>query len=194
MVFTASLLGTEHKKKGWCGEQAGKLAWFIIGQGTYGTPPSLCGRQVAYPYFTKLQLWSCSPSVSLEATLGYPPIAVRLVGGGAISHSWLVRNGLSSFSQPKFNDVDGMNLHCRSCRTSIPRKRRGSHNNNNNVEPPFVLPTVVTSTSALLWSCFPLKFLIVSERFSSPLSSSLSIHLQTPKKILWQKLCHQFSQ
>ena len=25
-----------------------------------------------------------------------------------------------------------MNLNCRSCRTSIPRKRRGNHNNNNN--------------------------------------------------------------
>ena len=30
-------------------------------------------------------------------TVGYPPVAVRLVGGGATSHSRLVRNGLPSF-------------------------------------------------------------------------------------------------
>ena len=28
-----------------CGEQAGKFACCVLGQGTYGTPPSLCGRQ-----------------------------------------------------------------------------------------------------------------------------------------------------
>ena len=67
-----------------------------------------------------------------KAILGYPPVAVRLVGGGATSHSWLVRNGLPSFPKPNFNQVDGMNLNCRSCRTSIPRTRRGNHNNNNN--------------------------------------------------------------
>ena len=32
-----------------------------------------------------------------QTTLGYPPVAVRLVGGGATSHSRLVRNGLPSF-------------------------------------------------------------------------------------------------
>ena len=31
-----------------------------------------------------------------QTTLGYPPVAVRLVGGGATSHSRLVRNGLPS--------------------------------------------------------------------------------------------------
>ena len=38
-----------------------------------------------YPYFTELELWSCSPSKSQEATFGYPPMAVRLVNGGATS-------------------------------------------------------------------------------------------------------------
>ena len=33
---------------------------------------------------------------SCQTTLGYPPVAVRLVGGGATSHSRLVRNGLPS--------------------------------------------------------------------------------------------------
>ena len=32
-----------------------------------------------------------------QTTLGYPPVAVRLVGGEATSHSRLVRNGLPSF-------------------------------------------------------------------------------------------------
>ena len=32
-----------------------------------------------------------------QMTLGYPPVAVGLVGGGATSHSRLVRNGLPSF-------------------------------------------------------------------------------------------------
>ena len=31
-----------------------------------------------------------------QKTLGYPPVAVRLVGGGATSHSRLVQNGLPS--------------------------------------------------------------------------------------------------
>ena len=33
MVFTASLLGAQHKKRE-CGEQAGKLACCVLGQGT----------------------------------------------------------------------------------------------------------------------------------------------------------------
>ena len=33
-----------------------------------------------------------------QTTLGYPPVAVRLVGGGATSHSRLIRNGLPFFS------------------------------------------------------------------------------------------------
>ena len=52
---------------------------------------------------------------------------LRLVGGGTPSHSLLVQNGLPSFPSPNFNWDDGMNLNCRSCRTSIPRKRRGNH-------------------------------------------------------------------
>ena len=32
-----------------------------------------------------------------QTTLGYPPMAVRLVDGGATRHSRLVRNGLPSF-------------------------------------------------------------------------------------------------
>ena len=58
-----------------------------LGKALNRMPPSLCGRQVAYPYFTVLQLCGCSPSMSSEATLGYPPMVVRLVGGGATSHS-----------------------------------------------------------------------------------------------------------
>ena len=46
----------------------------------------------------------------VKTTLGYPPVAVHLVGGGATSHSRLVRNGLPSFPKPNFNYIDGMNL------------------------------------------------------------------------------------
>ena len=34
---------------------------------------------------------------SFQTTLGYPPVAVRLAGGGATNHSRLVRNALPSF-------------------------------------------------------------------------------------------------
>ena len=38
-----------------------------------------------------------------QTTLGYPPVAVRPVGGGATSHSRLVGNGLPSFPKPNSN-------------------------------------------------------------------------------------------
>ena len=67
-----------------------------LGKALNGTPPPLCGRQVAYPYFTGLQ--NCEvANPACQTTIGYAPVAVRLVGGGATSHSRLVRNGLPSF-------------------------------------------------------------------------------------------------
>ena len=36
-------------------------------------------------------------NLACQTTLGYPSVAVSLVGGGATSHSRLVRNGLPSF-------------------------------------------------------------------------------------------------
>ena len=57
-------------------------------------------------------------------------MAIRLVDDGATSYSTVDRNGLPSFPQSNFNLVDGMNLNCGSCRTSISRKKRGNHNSN----------------------------------------------------------------
>ena len=55
MVFTASLLGAQHKKGGVENKPASLLVVFL-GKALNGTPPPLCGRQVAHPYFTGLQL------------------------------------------------------------------------------------------------------------------------------------------
>ena len=38
-----------------------------------------------------------NPACPEKTTFEYPPVAVGLVGGGATSHSRLVRNGLPSF-------------------------------------------------------------------------------------------------
>ena len=66
-----------------------------LGKALNGTPPPLCGRQdynreVIHDYNCEVANPAC------QTTLGYPPVAVRLVGGGATSHSRLVRNGLPS--------------------------------------------------------------------------------------------------
>ena len=94
MLFTASLLGAQHKQAIVCRTSRQACLLVSLGKALNGMPPSLCGRQEAYPYFTGLQLRSCSPSMSLKATLGYPPAAVLLVVGGATSHSWLVQHKL----------------------------------------------------------------------------------------------------
>ena len=58
-----------------------------LGKALTGTPTPLCRRQVAYSYFTGLHLRSCKPSMSQRETLGCPPVAVPLAGGGGTSHS-----------------------------------------------------------------------------------------------------------
>ena len=77
-----------------------------LGKALNGTPPPLCDRQAVHPYFTRLQV--ADTACRKKTTLGYSPVAVRLVGGGATSHSRLARNGLPSFPQPNINEVDGM--------------------------------------------------------------------------------------
>ena len=72
-----------------------------LGKTLNGTPPPLCGRQVALPYCTGYNCEVANPVC--PTTLGYPPVAVRFVGGGVTSHSRLVQNGLPSFSNPNFN-------------------------------------------------------------------------------------------
>ena len=53
-----------------------------LGKALNGTPPPLCGRQVAPPDY------NCEvANPACQTTLVYPPVAVRLVGGGATSHS-----------------------------------------------------------------------------------------------------------
>ena len=124
MVFTASLLGAQHKKR---------IAWRTSRQACLLCPWArhLTGR--IHLYVADRWLTRTSPDYNCEVanpacqtTLGYPPVAVRLVGGGATSHSRLVRNGLPS--SPSLISIRlTMNLNYCSCRTSIPRKRRGKH-------------------------------------------------------------------
>ena len=125
MAFTASLLGAQHIKG---------IVWRTSRQTCLLCPWArhLTGRLYLYvvdrwPSRTSLD-YNCEvANPACPTTLGYPPVAVHLVGSGATSHSRLVRNGLPSFPYPNFNYIDGMN----SCRTSIPRKRRGNHKQTN---------------------------------------------------------------
>ena len=95
MVFTASLLGAQHKKGivwrtswqacllcPWAGHLTGHLHLYVADRWPTRTSPDY-NCEVANP--------------ACQTTLGYPPVAVRLVGGGPTSHSRLVRNGLPSF-------------------------------------------------------------------------------------------------
>ena len=41
--------------------------------------------------------YNCEVATACQTTLGYPPVAVRLVGGMATSHSKVVQNGLPPF-------------------------------------------------------------------------------------------------
>ena len=56
MVFTASLLGAQHKKRDSVENKPPSLFVVSLGKAFKGAPPPLCGRQVANPYFTGLQL------------------------------------------------------------------------------------------------------------------------------------------
>ena len=95
MVFTASLLGAQHIKGivwrtsrqacllcPWARHLMGRLHLYVADRWPSHTSPGY-NCEVANP--------------ACQTILGYPPVAVRLVGGGAISLSRLVRNGLPSF-------------------------------------------------------------------------------------------------
>ena len=86
MVFTASLLGAQHigivwrtSRQAcllcpWTRHLTGRLHLHVADRWpTHTSPGYKC--EVAHPAFRK------------KATFGYAPMAVRLVGGGAISHS-----------------------------------------------------------------------------------------------------------
>ena len=93
-MYAASLLGAQHKKGivwrtsrqacllcPWARHLTGRLHLYVVDRWPSRTSPGYkC--EVANP--------------ACQTTLGYPPVAVRLVGGGATSHSRLVRNGLPS--------------------------------------------------------------------------------------------------
>ena len=84
MVFTASLLGAQHKKGivwrtsrpacllcPWARHLTGRLHLYV--EDRWSSRTSLdYNCEVANP--------------ACQMTLGYPPVAVRLVGGGATSH------------------------------------------------------------------------------------------------------------
>ena len=122
MVSTASLLGAQHIKGivwktsrqacllcPWARHLTGRLHLYVADRWPSRTSPDY-NCEVANP--------------ACQTTLGYPPVAVRLVGGGATSHSRLVRNGL-----PLSPSLISISL--TACRTSIPRKRRGNHKQTN---------------------------------------------------------------
>ena len=82
---------------GYCGvwdsveNKQASLLVVSLGKALNGTPPPLCGPTRTSPdYDCEVANPAC------QTTLGYPPVAVLLVGGGATSHSKLVRNGLPS--------------------------------------------------------------------------------------------------
>ena len=56
-----------------------------LGKALNGTPLPLCDRQVAHRTSPGYNCEVANPAC--QTTLGYPPVAVRLVGGGATSHS-----------------------------------------------------------------------------------------------------------
>ena len=63
-----------------------------LGKALNGTPPPLCGRQVAPPVLPPD--YNCEvANPACQTTLGYPTSGSRLVGGGATSHSRLVEMG-----------------------------------------------------------------------------------------------------
>ena len=95
MVFTAFLLGAQHiKEMVW---KTSRKAWLLCSSARH-----LTGR--LHLYVADRWLTRTSPGYNCEVanpacqtTLGYLPVAVRLVGGGAIGHSKLVRIGQPSF-------------------------------------------------------------------------------------------------
>ena len=94
MVFAASLLGAQHVERiVW---RTSRQVWLLCFWARH-----LMGRLHLYladrwPSRTSPD-YNCEvANLACQTTLGYPPVAVRLVGGGATRHSWLVRNGLPS--------------------------------------------------------------------------------------------------
>ena len=126
MVFTASLLGAQHKKGivwrtsqkacllcPWEGHLTGRLHLYVADR--WPTRTSLgYNCEVANPACRKKRLLDTHQWQSYLLVMGLP-----------VTHDWFEMGC-------HLSPVDGMNLNCRSCRTSIPRKRRGNYNNNNN--------------------------------------------------------------
>ena len=97
MVFTASLLGAQHIKGDNVEKKPASLLVVSLGKALNGTPPPLCTVADRWPTRTSPN-YNCEvANPACQTTLGYPPVAVRLVGGGGTSHSRLVRKGLASF-------------------------------------------------------------------------------------------------
>ena len=95
MVFTASLLGAQHIEG---------IVWRTSRQAYLLCPWArhLTGRlhlNVAERWPSRTSPgYNCEvANTACQMTLGYSPMAVRLVDGGATSHSRLVQNGLPSF-------------------------------------------------------------------------------------------------
>ena len=82
MVFASSLLGAQRKKTDSVENKPASFLVVSLGKALNGMPPSLRGRQVTHPYFT-----AAHAACLIEVTLGYPPVAVRLVDSGPASYS-----------------------------------------------------------------------------------------------------------
>ena len=132
MVFTASLLGALHKKGvvwrtsrqacllcPWARHLTGRLHLYVADRWPIRTSPGY-NCEVANPACHERRLLGTQKR---QSTL----LVVRL----SVTHNWFEMGCRLSPSLISIK-VDGMNLNCRSYRTSIPRKKRGNHNNNNN--------------------------------------------------------------
>ena len=125
MVFTASLLGAQHKKGvvwrtsrqaclfPWARHLTGCLHFYVADRGPSRTSPDY-NCEAAHPACRERRLLCTHHWQSALLVVRLPVI-----------NNWFEMNCHLSPSL-----VDGVNLDCRSCRTSIPRKRRGNHNNN----------------------------------------------------------------
>ena len=91
MVFTAALLGAQHKRRDRVEKKPPSLLAVSLDKALNGIPPPLCGRQVAWlPVLHRVTIVQPLTQHVVRGDFGYPTMAVRLVGGGATSHSLLV--------------------------------------------------------------------------------------------------------
>ena len=125
MVFTASLLGAQHKKGIVCRTswQACLLCpWATLN----GTPPPLCGRQVAHRTSPDYNCEVANPACRKRRLLGtHQWQSALLVVGLLVTEDW--------FKMGCHLSPNLISIRLTAYRTSIPRKRRGNHKQTNSM-------------------------------------------------------------